>query len=101
MKNTATIIILLIGAGLVTGCATGRFTHMATDAEDEIVSETSLTYIRIGKQELTGLRGEAPNGWLFELQKQESQEVDIDELVDEVVNLMEQREINEPATTTE
>ena len=100
MKNTATIIILLIGAGLVTGCATGRFTHMATD-EDEIISETSLTYIRIGKQELTGLRGEAPNGWLFELEKQESQQVDIDEVIDEVVNLMEQRKLNEPATTTE
>jgi len=98
MKNIMTIIILLLGIGLFTGCATGRFTHMATNAEDEVVSETSLTYIRIGKQELTGLRGEAPNGWLFELQKQESQEVDIDELVDEVVNLMEQREINESAT---
>ena len=71
---------------------------MATNAEDEVVSETSLTYIRIGKQELTGLRGEAPNGWLFSLEKQESQEVTIDELVDEVVNLMEQREINESAT---
>ena len=100
MRNIATIVILLISAGLVTGCETGRFTHIATD-EDEIVSETSLTYVRIGKQELTGLKGKAPNGWLFSLQKQESQKVDIDELIDEVVNLMEQRKLNEPATTTE
>ena len=95
MKNIAITAILLIGAGFLTGCATGRFTHMATNAEDEVISETSLTYVRIGKQELTGLRGEAPNGWLFSLQKQESQKVDIDELIDEVVNLMEQRKLND------
>ena len=85
MRHIAIITIVLMSAGLLTGCATGRFTHMTTDAEDEVVSETSLTYIRIGKQELTGLHGEAPNGWLFDLEKQESQAVDTDELIDEIV----------------
>ena len=97
MKKIAIMTIVLMSAGLLTGCATGRFTHMATD-EDEVVSETSLTYIRIGKQELTGLHGEAPNGWLFDLEKQESQAVDTDELIDEIVktiNLAEDAELTD------
>ena len=78
MKNIMIIATLLASIGL-TGCATAQFSHSTSEG-----GETTFSYTRIGKQELTGVRGEAPNGWLFTLEKQQSQTVDIDELIDKI-----------------
>lgn len=68
----ATIAIMLL---MQVGCMSARFTHENAEGD-----KTTLTYLRLGKQELQGFRGQAPEGWELGFESQESQKLEVKDL---------------------
>ncbi|AQT69957.1 hypothetical protein STSP2_03157 [Anaerohalosphaera lusitana] len=79
------IILLAIAAG---GCTDDKFVHQTFDEAGNLTSLTEITHFTAGGKEYKGLRGQAPNGWLIELEGSASQEVEIETFTAKLIEWM-------------